>query len=1207
MKNSGQSEDSRPRRKPLSAKFVSLFLFLLASFGNVTAANPPVTIRLKNVSVAELFRQIEAQGQYTFAYNNADIDLSRIVSVDANAQPIDKIIRKCLPGVHVSVERNKVILTAQKSTAPPSKTISGTITDESGNPVVGATVLLTDGDSVRGTSSGTDGSFAFDPNTLTDAATLEVSFIGYDSYKAAVGNRTHFDVVLSTSHENINEIVVIGYGKQKRVNLTGAVSVIDGKDLNNRPVTNAAAALQGADPSLVLTLGSGSIEGKNYSLNIRGSISVHSSEPLVLVDGIEASLTQVNPNDIESVSVLKDASACAIYGAKASAGVVLITTKEGKAGSVNINYNGRYGVSWNTTSTDFIRSGYDFVTFENEFYVPYKGYGAWTYTDEQLQMLYERRNDMTEHPDRPWVVTENTADVNNREYTYLYLGNFDWYDYFFKRSRPETEHNISISGGNEKMNYYVSGRYLYREGFFDNNQEDKYNGYSFRSKINAEITPWLHYSNNLSFERSDYKYGGYWEQDGAEGLNKNGILYNENINISPTYVPVNPDGTRNAQPGYMADATSPLASGRMAFLEDANKNARFNNYWILTNRLTFDLLPNKDLQFIADYTYRRRDNTAQYRSLPLSNAYDNVNRRMYLGSDTTVPQGYFSNGSYYDFYQEDRLYYNGHDVNGYFQYAHSWNDHNFSATAGGNFVDYRSSEISIRQKGSLSRELAYLDKAAAVEIERLKQPIQAYRTLGFFARMNYDYKGKYLFEVSGRYDGSSRFAAADRWGFFPSVSAGWRISEEGFWKNSSINEWWNNAKIRLSYGSLGNQQVSNYYYFQTISTSNMGYTFDGTGKASHASVSDPVSAGLTWETVTTYNLGFDFGFLGNRLNLSADFYIRDTKDMLTTALTLPDVYGATEPKSNAADLRTKGYEISLSWQDTKQVAGSPLTYGLSASLGDYKSTITKYVNDSKLLTDYYEGMTLGEIWGYHVGGLFRSDEEAAAYQAAIDDKAVNKGVYSCVAPYNKLMAGDVYFLDLNDDKVIDTGANTVNDPGDRTIIGNELPRYIYSLRGNLTWKGFDFAVFFQGVGKIDWMPSAGALYFWNSYANQRISFIPTDFPELCWSEENTGAYFPRRRTLIASGNSSLGVTSDRYLQDASYLRLKNITLGYTIPINKRIVKKLRIYLSGENLAYWSPMKKYCKTLDPEIAVSQATNDTMYPYSRTFSIGADITF
>lgn len=226
MKNSGQSEDSRPRRKPLSAKFVSLFLFLLASFSNVTAANPPVTIRLKNVSVAELFRQIEAQGQYTFAYNNADIDLSRIVSVDANAQPIDKIIRKCLPGVHVSVERNKVILTAQKSTAPPSRTISGTITDESGNPVVGATVLLTDGDSVRGTSSGTDGSFAFDPNTLTDAATLEVSFIGYDSYKAAVGNRTHFDVVLSTSHENINEIVVIGYGKQKRVNLTGAVRTV---------------------------------------------------------------------------------------------------------------------------------------------------------------------------------------------------------------------------------------------------------------------------------------------------------------------------------------------------------------------------------------------------------------------------------------------------------------------------------------------------------------------------------------------------------------------------------------------------------------------------------------------------------------------------------------------------------------------------------------------------------------------------------------------------------------------------------------------------------------------------------------------------------------------------------------------------------------------------------------------------------------------
>ena len=485
--------------------------------------------------------------------------------------------------------------------------------------------------------------------------------------------------------------------------------------------------------------------------------------------------------------------------------MVLITTKSGKAGTLKVNYNGRYGVSWNTTSTDFITSGYDYVKLTNEFCYPSKGYVGWNYTDEEMQMLYDRRNDKTEHPDRPWVITDSNGK-------YRYLGNFDWYDYMFKRSRPETEHNISLTGGNDKINYYVSGRYLYREGLFNHGAEDIYNGYSFRTKIAAEVTPWMHYSNNISMEVTDYKYGGYWEQDGSEELNSNGILFNVANNISPTFVPVNPDGTTFVYSNGIQFANSPIASGRGGvFADGRNKNSRKNNYYIITNRVTFDLTRNKDLKLNADYTYRRRDNLGAYRSYPTANTWN--------ATQTAVVD--FTNGSIYDFYQEDRYYYNGHVVNAYLDYGHSWGKHNFSAVAGGNFEDFRSSKLSVRQKGSLSEKLSFINMAQG-EIERCVESNTAYRTLGYFARANYDYAGKYLFEVSARYDGSSRFAANDRWGFFPSASAGWRISEEKFWE--PMRNWWDNAKVRFSYGSLGNQQVSNYYYIETISTGQLGYT-----------------------------------------------------------------------------------------------------------------------------------------------------------------------------------------------------------------------------------------------------------------------------------------------------------------------------------------------------------------------------------------------
>lgn len=493
----------------------------------------------------------------------------------------------------------------------------------------------------------------------------------------------------------------------------------------------------------------------------------------------------------------------------------------------------------------------------------------------------------------------------------------------------------------------------------------------------------------------------------------------------------------------------------------------------------------------------------------------------------------------------------------------------------------------------------------------LTQSISAYRTLGYFARVNYDYDGKYLVEASGRFDGTSRFSSQDRWGFFPSASFGWRMSQEDFWEN--LGQFWNNSKIRFSLGSLGNQQVDTYAYFDQIYTDKImaGYTFDGLNRANYADVSDPISTSLTWETITTYNLGLDVGFLNNRLTATADVFVRETKNMLTYSLTLPSVFGANTPKENCADLRTNGWELYVRWNDGFDLGGRRFSYGVSASIGDYKSTITKFNNPDKLISSYYEGMTLGEIWGYKVAGLFATDEAAASYQSRINDKAVNNRVYTCKKD-NYLRAGDVEFIDLDGDNVISEGSGTVDDPGDKRIIGNSLPRYSYSFRIDANYAGFDLSAFFQGVGKQDWFPTTYAYDFWGPYSFPSLSFIQKDFMENVWSEDNPNAYFPRPRGYASYSGGALGVVNDRYMQNASYLRLKNLTIGYTVPLRSdKICKGLRVYVTGENLFYWSPMKKYNKTVDPELTNTSATYNSGsgvgYGYSRSFSVGVDVNF
>ena len=475
-----------------------------------------------------------------------------------------------------------------------------------------------------------------------------------------------------------------------------------------------------------------------------------------------------------------------------------------------------------------------------------------------------------------------------------------------------------------------------------------------------------------------------------------------------------------------------------------------------------------------------------------------------------------------------------------------------------------------------------------------------YALAGFFARLNYDYKGKYLFEVSGRYDGTSRFAKDSRWGFFPSASAGWRISEEPFF--SPVKDWFNNLKVRYSFGQLGNQQVGYYDYIREITISDQSYLFGGSTKPITASIEAPVAGDLTWEVSQQHNLGIDMSFFDNRLSFTGEAYVRDTRNMLTEGVALPAVYGASAPKMNSADLRTSGYELSLVWKDMFTLAGKPFQYHVGVNFSDYKTVITKYDNPNRTFAkSYYEGMTLGEIWGYRTGGLFLSDEDAMNYN--VDQSSVNSN------QKDGPLAGDLKFLDLDGDNKISIGQNTVDNPGDREIIGNSEPRFNYGINLGFSWNNFDVSVFFQGIGKMDWYPAANCMAFWGPYARPYATLIPKDFHTMYWTEDNPDAYFPRPRGYIAlsGSNRALTAVNDRYLQNIGYCRLKNLTVGYSLP--KKWMKKIkmdniRLYFTGENLFYISGIKS--DYIDPELAMTGGEL-RVYPWQKTIIFGIDVSF
>ena len=1182
-------ENVRPKswRWRIFQRYVSALLLISPAVCMATANNTQTarwheqhvtnTVANNMYTVKNVLNYIEKNSNYVFVYN-AEVQkmMPNKVRVNLDGRPALQILDEMCASTALTykAQGNQISLTQTKNaqSGQPNKAqkrrIKGNVSDAKGEPIVGATISEKGG--TGGTITDINGDFTLE---LAPDNAITISYVGFKPQTLKPTDGIH--VTLDEQAKGLDEVVVIGYGTKKKANLIGAVSTVGAEELKDRPVTNLGQMLQGQVPNLNISFNTGT-PGEAATLNIRGKTSItNSGAPLVLIDGVEGSIDRINPNDIESVSVLKDAASAAIYGARAGFGVVLITTKNNKDGQAHITYNGRFSFSAPTTKTNFMTVGYDVARLVDEFNTTTTGSSYSELNADDYKMLEERRYDVTENPARPWAV------VSQNDGLYHYYGNFDWYNYIFNFAQPTWNHNLSVNGGTEKMNYMISGGMNDHDGLYALST-DKYSTRTLMAKFNAEVTPWLKVFSTASLFKSKYKQAGYDYEDG-------GNVANLAFHAMPWIVPVNPDGTNVY---ILPNSNNKPADGFAAMLRTGNGFTQVGKTE-QTYAIGAVLKLMEGLEFTGKITYRNyakeklaRSASFVYARKPGQELTANgwpFNNRLKDGRDTY--ENYV-----YDFY-----------ANFHRTFA---NVHNVSAVVGTNYErgHYKFVEPSGRD---LTSEVLN-DLSLSTGDKSVKSSQNEFALMGYFARLSYDYAGKYLVEANMRYDGTSRFPRNHRWGFFPSLALGWRISEEAFFE--PVRPTISNLKLRASVGSLGNQITDNsakfnnntfYPYMRLITlkpTTNLNYIFDN-AQAVYASLGAPTSGSLTWETIVTQNAGLDVGLFNNRLSLVLDVYSRTTKDMLAAARALPAVYGYNAPYENNGELRTNGFELVVGWNDKFNLAGKPFYYGVNLTLADSKTKITKFKgNESKVLGQDYEGMEWGEIWGYRIKGIYQSDQEAI-------DRGVDQ---SFLGTRFTDKAGDLIFDDVDGSTKIDQGKGTLEDHGDLVRIGNAMPRYNYGITVNMAWMGFDFSMFWQGIGKQNVYPGGNNMLFWGPYARAYSSFIPEDFPNKVWSKNNRNAYFPRPVADLAR-SFAMSRPNDRYLQNLAYCRLKNLTVGYTLPktLTKKVyLEKVRLYFSGENLFITSKLKS--DYIDPE-QMMHDTNGRVYPFSKTFSFGLDVSF
>ena len=1149
--------------------------------------NKEVTLKMESVEVWKILNQLEKQIDTRFVYSINSIRADQKTSVNVSNRKLSAVLDNLLTPLGVSYEvvgsrillRKKSPAAATSFALPPvnsltlpkiisvDQTVSGTISDEKGEVLPGVSVVMKG--TQRGTTTDAKGQYRI---TVPDGqATLIFSFVGYLSQEIVVGNQSTLSVTLKVDSKSLEEVVVVGYGTQKKVNLTGAVDQITSEVLDNRSLPNLSQGLQGTIPNLNLTMGDGKpIQSPSY--NIRGTTSIgQGGSALVLIDGVEGDPSRLNPNDVATISVLKDAASAAIYGARGAFGVVLITTKSPTKDRTSFTYSVNRSIKSPTTVPQYVTNGYLFAKMFNEGWTAWNDYSQTPqninktvkFSPAYLAELERRNND----PSLPKTVVDPTTGE------YVYYENTDWYGELYKKSTSATEHNLSFSGSSGKADFYVTGRYYSQDGIFKYNSDD-YRILSLRAKGSIQLYPWLKITNNADF--SSMKYHNPLNVGEGGSIWRN--ISDEGHMVAPLF---NPDGTLSYSAAYTVGdfwyGKNGINMDRRVFRNTVDFASQFfNDKFRVKGNFTFQNTDNNEFRTRVPVPYSRKPGVIEYVGTNYNDLQNLYRETLYMATNVYAEYEPRINTSHY-----------------------------LKALAGYNYEQSNFRQLEVVRNGLIYENAQDLNLALGQSIVT-NGGAEKWAIVGGFYRLNYGFKERYLLELNGRYDGSSKFPTNQRYAFFPSVSAGWRVSNESFWKVSP--KLITDLKIRGSYGSLGNGSIGSYAFQEQFSIAQSGRVLNGV-RPQKSGQPTVIPDGLTWETSTTSDLGIDLAMLNNRLTFTGDAYIRKTTGMFTVGMTLPAVFGTDVPKGNYADLTTKGWEAVLSWRDKFSAGGKPFNYDVRLTMADYQATIDQFNNPNQRLTDYYTGQKVGEIWGYETAGYFTSEEDVKNSPKQNLFKASNTGQW---------LPGDIKFRDLNGDGVINNGDNTVANPGDQRIIGNTTPRYTYGIMLNADWNNFFFSTFFQGVGHQDWWPGSEASIFWGQY-NRPYNKLPEWQLGNIWSPDNPDAYLPRYRGYVAqNGSGELKQTQTKYLQNIAYLRMKNIQIGYNLPrtlIQKIGMNNARVFLSGENLLTWSPLYKITKDIDVEntgksdqvVTSGTSGNGNNYPILKSFTLGLSATF
>jgi len=1089
---------------------ITLILALSLNTFAKTFSQTKITLSVKSIELKKVLLLIEKQSIYHFLFSDRKFQTDKKVDVDAIDEDVLIVLNRILANsgfTYYELSNHLIVITREGERTDKIK-VTGKIVSEKGEPLAGASVRI------KGTNIGTttDADGIFNIN-VDDSAVLEISFLGYQSTELSVNGKTSFNITLQSTTASLNEVVVVGYGKQKKIDLTGSVSAVDGdKDLSWKPVGQVSEALHGVVPGLTVTQASGQPGNDFGTIRVRGIGTFNENDPLVLVDGVQYNINDVDANDIASLSVLKDAAAASIYGIRAANGVILITTKRGaSAGKTKIAYSNYFGWQKPARLSKFV-GAQEYMKLSNELYEN-SGSGA-PFSDSVVAQYNNPNRDLDLYPDNYWLKKVLTG------------------------SGFQQQHSISLAGGSENIRYRFSTNYFDQKGLVENMNFQRL---TVRLNTDINVTKKLNFSADLSARISDRKE----PQDNGAGSAQYQFLQSTVMN--PTIVDRYSDGTW----GIGRGDGNPIRMQQEGGIFDYKDNLITGNF-----RANYELIKGLTLSGIASVNYDAIYNSKHDKALDYYNFFITPHPLLVTKGQNDIWKEY--TGSWFRNFQ------------GLAEYNKEIGDHSFKLLGGASNLSTRYDDLTGYRKSLPNGELEQINPGSA-DGQTTSGTANEYDLISYFGRFNYSYKDKYLFEANIRRDGSSRFPEGQKWGTFPSFSAGWRISSEEFMRKINFFQ---DLKVRGSWGKLGNDNTIDkngtiiYYPYQSTYSFNNSYPFGGSLNTAVSLTAYP-SSSLTWETTTMTDFGIDMTILAHKLDVSFDYYIKNTDDILFL-LPIPETVGLPPSQQNALSMQNKGWELALNYHGK---AGRDFKYNIGVNLSDVTNKVTDMkgadfisTDNNNLTSAYKVGLPIGAFYGYQAQGIFKT-------QADVDAHATQPGGTG---------PGDLIYMDQDKDNAIG--------PKDRVYLGNSIPRYTYGINLGASYKGFDLGALLQGVGKAD----INTMSLKKAPVNTDGNF--KTIHAAAWTPDDPNATFPR---LVRSQQNY--VTSSYWIESGAYLRLKSIQLGYTLPVawtKKAGLSRLRIYVSGQNLLTFSKLES---DIDPEAPLT----NRYYPQVKTYTFGLNV--